>query len=493
MSESLTDTSDTPQHQPEKAIPRLGEVLSGRYKIKDIVLESESGNLWEARDLSDNRPVLIEIINTSIPSGLPEFERLAKECIQFEHENILKLIAYEEFSGRPFFVWEFVDFVRLEDLIETGGFIEQESEIFDTISQICHGLQYAHEKGVAHGYLHPRNICLADVEGDVVIKIANFGLSHLQHQLRSFETAGVFAKPKPENDLYQLSVLTYFIVTGESPSPGKSLDHILDPRTLDKVSFETLIDLRSDMRSFEELLQLLEDSIDPDANWRIKSAKEFEDGLIDWHESAKSSLLARSEVAEKVAEDKQQAAEPTTEKKRKITNNMRTTVKQMVNLKTKQSNQEETAVMKLTNIASARGPRKSPMASLARLSLALLAVLAVTGAALYGAFYKPDQVKNAWLTASEQIAALTRPKKEAYDLADIDPVNVPVLAERPDIAKLVPLESNPDEQKPATRLPAFDHNVLNDLYRKDFATSNNQTRRAFRIDYREWKDEWISK
>ncbi len=86
-------------------------------------------------------------------------------------------------------------------------------------------------------------------------------------------------------------------------------------------------------------MQILDDTVDPDENFRVSSAKEFEDGLIDWHESTKSAVVAKSEVAEKVSQE-QQTPETAQKKRRKITNNMRTTVKRMVNLKSKQVTQE---------------------------------------------------------------------------------------------------------------------------------------------------------
>ena len=494
MSEFIADISGAHERSANQAGNSVGEVLFGKFKISEIVQDGDSGTIYAARDLSNNTNVLIETINTQIPSGLDLFARLAKGVSELKHDNILRLIAYEEVKQRPYLVWEFVDFVRLIDLIEGGGFIEQESEIFDTISQICRGLQFAHENGIAHGYLHPRNICLADVDGEICIKIANFGFSLLQQQLHSYEGAGVIREPKPEADIYQLSVLTYFIVTGESPDPARSLDDILNPRFQDRVGFETLADQRPDLCGYEELAQLLDDTVDLDDNWRIKSPKEFEDGLADWKESVNSAVATKPAVAEKAVESEQQEPETKVKKKRKITNNMRTTVRQMVNLKSKQSSQEETAVMILTNIAAAKGPRQSPIASVARLSLGLLACIAIVGAALYATFVKPEECKQLFVDTSEQVVSMVRPSRpDAEETLPAEPV-IPTpspsspsgpAAAQPPVATAF--------QKPVNKLPPFDHNVLHDLYSKDFKSNNNQTKRAFRIDYREFKEDWITK
>lgn len=490
MSESAVESPDAQDRPLNRAGNRIGDVVFGKFKITDLVQENEYASIFAAHDLSSDSYVLIETINTEIPSGLSNFASLAKEVLELKHENILRLIDYQEVHSRPYFVWEFVDFVRLEDLIDGGGFIEQEAEIFDTISQVCRGLQFAHDRGIAHGYLHPRNICLADVNGDICVKIANFGFSHLQQQLRSFEAAGVIMHPKPESDIYQLAVLSYYTVTGETPDPNKTVDEILNPRTLGNVSFDALPDHRSDMRGFEEFTQLLDDTVDPDEEWRLKTAKEFEDGLIDWMESVKGSEATRSQVVEVLTEEPK-TFEPLVKKKKKITNNMRTTVRAMVNLKSKQSVQEETAVMKLTNIAAAKGPRQSPMASAVRLGAALVAVLIIVGLALYAAFVKPEETKQLFVASSEGVASLVAPAKPKEEIL-IEPVSVPALPSKSGAQQAVQATIAQLPQVPATKLPKFDPNALRDLYREDFVSSNNQARRAFRIEYREFRKDWIS-
>lgn len=490
MSESAVESPDAQDRPLNRAGNRIGDVVFGKFKISDLVQENEYASIFAARDLSSDSYVLIETINTEIPSGFNNFASLAKEVLELKHENILRLIDYQEVHSRPYFVWEFVDFVRLEDLIDGGGFIEQEAEIFDTISQVCRGLQFAHDRGIAHGYLHPRNICLADVNGDICVKIANFGFSHLQQQLRSFEAAGVIMHPKPESDIYQLAVLSYYTVTGETPDPNKTVDEILNPRTLGNVSFDALPDHRSDLRGFEEFTQLLDDTVDPDEEWRLKTAKEFEDGLIDWMESVKGSEATRSQVVEVLTEEPK-TFEPLVKKKKKITNNMRTTVRAMVNLKSKQSVQEETAVMKLTNIAAAKGPRQSPMASAVRLGAALVAVLIIVGLALYAAFVKPEETKQLFVASSEGVASLVAPAKPKEEIL-IEPVSVPAIPSKSGAQQAVQATIAQLPQVPATKLPKFDPNALRDLYREDFVSSNNQARRAFRIEYREFRKDWIS-
>ncbi len=493
----MTDPQETgdfsDQNEPLVADNRAGDVLAGRFKIRDVVVNSPYGSVYAATDLSNGDLVLVETIKSSIPTGLDAFARLAKGFSRIEHPNILKLMSYEEIDAKPFFVWEFVDFVRLEDLVLSGGFLEQESEIFDTISQVCRGLEFAHGHGIPHGYLHPRNICLADINGEIRVKIAQFGFAHMLRQLVSFETAGIVLQPKKENDIYQLSVLTYFIVTGESPQPGRSLDDILDPRSADKVSFETLADHRPDLRSYDELLQILDDTADPDEAFRITSAKEFEDGLIDWYESTKSAGVARSEVAEKLAQEPQ-APESLVKKKKKITNNMRTTVRQMVNLKSIQTSQEGTAVMKLANIAAAQGPRQSPVSSVVRLSVALVAVLLVTGTAIYAAFFRPKEMTEAWVDASQRIAGVVNPRKDDDEIT-IEPVSIPEIASAPQVVAPVnkPALLSGDSTKPKNKMPPFDHNILKDLYRPDYVAGNNGGKRGFRIEYDEFNPDWIAK
>lgn len=52
-------------------------------------------------------------------------------------------------------------------------------EVVYMFSQMVHGLHYIHQRGVVHRDIKPSNILLNPVGIEIVVKIADFGLSKI--------------------------------------------------------------------------------------------------------------------------------------------------------------------------------------------------------------------------------------------------------------------------------------------------------------------------
>ncbi len=394
----------------------VGTVLFDRYELKAVIHEQPEATLCTALDLKSNELVLVERLNVSV--NQPEvLARLTKESMSLNHENILKLLACEVSpGGKPHLIWEYVNFIGLNQLVDAGGFICEETELFDTIVQTCHGVQSAQEAGIMHGYLHPRNIYLAEIDGHIVVKITNFGFAWLQQALLCNPSAEL--KPgqiTAQTDVYQLAVLTYFLATGEPPAKEATLDGIYNRLFSVKIQFDALKEIRPELGGLDELVQLLDDAVDQDDS-RVKNAQEFEDGLVDWIEAVKTESVTKSAVAEKIADGQLQSGDPSrNDEKRRSNNNLRTTLRQLVNLRNNQSTKEETAVMRLTNLAAAKEPRQSPLSPMARLAGIGLLIGFLVSVICYATFVKPDEARQAWMSASKKFGSLVGKSAEKSD------------------------------------------------------------------------------
>lgn len=500
----------------KSAESRVGDILFGKYRVRELIQDDEVSSTFRGRDLATNEKVLIETIKK--PEWWPIEKKTFTE-LSLNHPNILNLIAvnYSD-EGQPFFFSEYPDFVRLNDLVENSGFIEQEAEVFDTLSQICQALSFAHERGIAHGYIHPRNVFLIDEEGAVKVKLGNFGLARPRRSDTSKNEIGISEKSgvqqdqsaaRVEDDIVQLSVLAFFLLSGQAPHKDASLDQIYESFAAIKLNFHSLADHRPDLRGWDELAQLFEDAMEADEAWRIKTVKEFEDGLSDWLQAVNSSSR-QSQLAEKVAATEEE--KPTVlKKKKKTTNNMRTTVKQMVNLKANQANQEETAVMRLADIAAVRGgPRRSPLVSALQLLALVGAVLGTISIVTYAFVFKPDETEEAWRVTSRWVASLfSRKAKESADAVDDGLMTPDSVLKNPSVKKgtarknagtsdvpgHVASASNDPAAKAPNKLPPFNHTVLRDFYNPKFVPDgtrkDDSKRRRFRIEYREFNRDWL--
>jgi serine/threonine protein kinase len=105
-----------------------------------------------------------------------------------------------------------------------------DAEIGNIVKQILSGLQYAHDRGLIHSNINPRNI---SVNSNGQVKILDFGLSclvnnHFNFPIRNtgYSDSIFFMSPEQvkglsgidyRSDIYSLGVTLYYILNGETP------------------------------------------------------------------------------------------------------------------------------------------------------------------------------------------------------------------------------------------------------------------------------------
>ena len=125
---------------------------------------------------------------------------------------------------RPFFVMPFLPGATLEQLMQASSSRLTLERIVGIVSQVCRGLQAAHERGVVHRDLKPSNIFVMD---DDAVKIIDFGIVHLvgadsvtglKGTLQYMAPEQIEMKPSsPASDVFSLAVVCYEALTGRKP------------------------------------------------------------------------------------------------------------------------------------------------------------------------------------------------------------------------------------------------------------------------------------
>ncbi|HWU86304.1 MAG TPA: serine/threonine-protein kinase, partial [Kofleriaceae bacterium] len=108
----------------------------------------------------------------------------------------------------------------------------------DVLRGVLLGLRHAHDRGVVHRDIKPDNVYLARKDGDLIIKILDFGIAKLRAgtaddpaSTRAGITVGTPAYLSPEqavggeitpaSDLYSASIVLYEMLTGRAPFEDK--------------------------------------------------------------------------------------------------------------------------------------------------------------------------------------------------------------------------------------------------------------------------------
>ncbi|MBS0188097.1 MAG: serine/threonine protein kinase [Planctomycetes bacterium] len=215
---------------------RSGQKIAG-YKFLGKLGAGAMATVHKAKQLSLDRIVAIKILPrkfSSNPQFIERFYAEGRAAAALNHPNIVQAYDVGKSGEFHYFVMEFVDGRTVfDDIVKHKRY--PEGEAIDVIIQIAEALQHAHEKGLIHRDVKPKNIMITK-EG--VAKLADMGLARAMNdkEMAEAEAGKAFGTPyyiSPEQirgevnitaaaDIYSLGATLYHMVTGSVPYDGKN-------------------------------------------------------------------------------------------------------------------------------------------------------------------------------------------------------------------------------------------------------------------------------
>jgi serine/threonine protein kinase len=175
----LESVADQPAR--ESTAEMLGRRI-GPYRILRELGRGGMGVVYlAARDDGEFRK---QVAIKLLPPGADEKEirRVRRErqiLADLDHPNIARLIDGGSLDGRPYVVMEFVEGQSLREMLDAEGALPLE-KVREIARQVCAGLDAAHRCGVIHRDIKPANLIVAEKDGELRVKILDFGIAKLQ-------------------------------------------------------------------------------------------------------------------------------------------------------------------------------------------------------------------------------------------------------------------------------------------------------------------------
>jgi hypothetical protein len=226
----------------------------GDYELLDEIGRGGMGVVYQARQVSLNRPVALKMIlsgQLASPADVHRFHAEAEAAAGLNHPNIVPIYEIGEHQGQHYFSMQFIEGTSLAR--QLVGQVREPKAAAKLLAKVARAVHHAHQHGILHRDLKPGNILL-DAQGEP--HIADFGLAKRvdggSPRTRSGVIVGTASYMAPEQarsekaltvavDVYGLGAILYELLTGRPPFRAETdLDTILQvldrdpsrPRTL---------------------------------------------------------------------------------------------------------------------------------------------------------------------------------------------------------------------------------------------------------------------
>lgn len=212
----------------------IGSVLSGRYRIDELVGEGGMSTVYRAYDSVLAREVAIKVLRDQFSSHALSKQRFKKEALsvaKLSHPNIVSVFDAGSDGVDNYIVMEFVSGTSLDREIKNYRGPMPVGRSLRIIDQVLDGLWHAHSHGVVHRDIKPHNILISE---DGRVKIADFGIARATSEAELTQTGmvvGTVNYTSPEqakgematdkSDLYSAGVILYQMLTGSLPFTGE--------------------------------------------------------------------------------------------------------------------------------------------------------------------------------------------------------------------------------------------------------------------------------
>ncbi len=204
----------------------------GPLRILAEIGRGSFGRVFRAWEPRLQREVALKLLDgvpaTSEEAVIAEARLLA----QIRHDNVVTVFGADCYDGKVGFWMEYIEGRTLWQMHNQYGVFGSQEALLVAVD-LCHALAAVHRAGLVHGDVKAQNV-MRQVGGRIVL--ADFGAARLPeaaalHRPLAIVTPYYAAPevllgvpPSVQSDLYSVGVLLYYLVTGQFPVSGRTIE-----------------------------------------------------------------------------------------------------------------------------------------------------------------------------------------------------------------------------------------------------------------------------
>ena len=215
------------------------DLVGTDYELGKKIGQGGMGVVYRAYHRSLRRTVALKIITGGglrDEIDIARFHLEAEAAARLDHPGIIPVYDVGEHNGNHYYAMAYVEGPSLSNFVGKQGQSLDPRRAAELMEQVCHAVQYAHDRAVIHRDLKPANIMLENGE---IPRLADFGLAKNMHEEDGLTMTGqVMGTPSymaPEQatgkldqisnrtDVYSLGATLYALLAGKPPFSGGTL------------------------------------------------------------------------------------------------------------------------------------------------------------------------------------------------------------------------------------------------------------------------------
>ncbi len=213
--------------------PQLPALIGGRYRPVRLLGRGGMGSVYEAEHAHTGERVALKVIAAVLagPEAIERFRREARAFSAIKSPHVARVIdagTAAELDDAPFFAMELLAGEDLAARLAREG-AQAPDDVAAWLAQAAKALARAHELGIVHRDLKPANLFLADVDGERVIKVLDFGVAKMSDASAQTASGAILGTPRymapeqargegatvtPAADVWSLAMIAFVLLAG---------------------------------------------------------------------------------------------------------------------------------------------------------------------------------------------------------------------------------------------------------------------------------------